>query len=192
MVDTSLHISLGVVGRQECVVVRFTFLLRFSKSGETCCGKGVRVVLLDPSCHFFAHITTEIEALARAWGTHEATEFHGAFGEIRDLEAAYFAIPLRRRMNDGFELLAQCIDGNGVVDVEESGAEDVGGRARPVRKGILDEVTERDNEAAKVPDFDDNVGGCDLFDTAPFSFNNDDVIDPDRLGDCDLKTGEKI
>jgi len=113
-------------------------------------------------------------------------------GEIRDLEAAHFAIPLWRPVNDGFELLAQFSDGNGVVNIEESGAENVGGRTSPVRKGVLDEVTERDNEAAKVPDFDDNVGRCDLFDAAPFSFDNNNVVDPDRLSDCDLKTGEKV
>ncbi len=51
-----------------------------------------------------------------------------------------------------FELLAEGFDGDGVVDVEEGGAHDVGGLAGPVLEGVFDEVGERDDEAAEVPD----------------------------------------
>ena len=95
-------------------------------------------------------------------------------------------------MNDGFELLTESFDGDGVVDVEEGGAHDVGGLAGPVLEGVFDEVAEGDDEAAEVPDADDDVGGVDLFDAAPLALNYDDVVDADGFGEGDLKAGEEV
>ena len=61
-------------------------------------------------------------------------------------------------MNDAFELFAQVFDGNGVVDVKKGGSHDIGGLARPVLKRVFDEVAQRDDKAAEIPNFDDDVG----------------------------------
>ncbi len=95
-------------------------------------------------------------------------------------------------VDDGVELLAEGVDGDGVVDVEEGGAHDVGGLAGPVLEGVFDEVGERDDEAAEVPDLDDDVGGVDLFDASPLALDDDDVVDADGLGDGDLEAGEEV
>ena len=95
-------------------------------------------------------------------------------------------------MNDDIELFAQGLDGDGVVDVEESRAHDVGGVACPVLEGVFDEEAQGDDEAAEIPDFDDDVGRVDLFDAAPLALNDDDVIDVDGFGECDLEAGEEV
>src|SRR5271168_1727590 len=95
-------------------------------------------------------------------------------------------------MDDGFELLAEIFDWNGVVDVEEGGAHDVGGLAGPVLEGVFDEVAQGDDEAAEVPDADDDVGGVDLFDAAPLALDYDDVVDAKGFGDGDLEAGEEV
>jgi len=95
-------------------------------------------------------------------------------------------------VDDGFELLAKSFDGDGVVDVEEGGSHDVGGLACPVLKGVFDEVVERDDEAAQVPDADDDVGGVDLFDATPFALNYYDVVDAKGFSESDLEASEEV
>jgi hypothetical protein len=95
-------------------------------------------------------------------------------------------------VDDAVELGAEGFDGDGVVDVEEGGAHDVGGVAGPVLEGVFDEVAEGDDEAAEVPDLDDDVGGGDLFDAAPLALDDDDVVDADGFGEGDLQAGEDV
>jgi len=54
-------------------------------------------------------------------------------------------------MDDGLELFSQVIDGNGVVDVKEGGAEDVGGLTGPILKGVFDEVVQGNDEGGGDP-----------------------------------------
>src|SRR5713101_2748240 len=61
-----------------------------------------------------------------------------------------------------------------------------------VLEGVLDEVAQGNDEAAEVPYFDDDVGRVDLFDTAPFSLNDDDIVDADGFGDGNLETREEV
>ncbi len=160
--------------------------------GEAGDGEGVGVVLLDPLGHLFADEAAEVEALAGVAGAHEAADLHGAVGEVGDLQDAGSLVPERRGVDDGVELLAQGFDGDGVVDVEEGGAHDVGGVACPVLEGVFDEEAEGDDEAAEIPDFDDDVGRVDLFDAAPLALDDDDVIDVDGFGEGDLEAGEEV
>ncbi len=95
-------------------------------------------------------------------------------------------------MDDGVELLAEGFDRDGVVDVEEGRSHDVGGLAGPVLEGVFDEVGEGDDEAAEIPDLDDDVGGVDLFDAAPLALDDDDVVDADGFGEGDLEAGEEV
>ena len=160
--------------------------------GETRRGECVGVVLLDPRGHFFANEAAEVEVLAGVAGAHEAAELHGALGEVGDLKAADLPVPEWRGMDDRVELLSQGLHWDGVVDVEKGGAHDVGGVAGPVLEGVFDEVAERDDEAAEVPDLDDDVGRVDLFDATPFALNDDDVVDADGFGEGDLEAGEEV
>jgi hypothetical protein len=160
--------------------------------GEAGGGEGCGVVLLDPGGHLFADEAAEVEVFAGVARAHEAAKLHGPVGEVGDLEAADLLVPERRGVDDGFELLAEGFDGDGVVDVEEGGAQDVGGLAGPVLEGVFDEVAQGDDEAAEVPDADDDVGGVDLFDAAPLALDYDDVVDTEGLGDGDLEAGEEV
>ena len=169
--------GLGVRGGQGCVA-----------DG----GEGVGVGSLDEGGHLFADEAAEVEVFAGVAGADEAAKFHGAVGEVGDLESADFLVPEGRGVDDGVELLAEGFYGDGVVDVEEGGAHDVGGLAGPVLEGVFDEVGERDDESAEVPDADDDVGGVDLFDASPLALDDDDVVDADGFGEGDLETGEEV
>ena len=56
-------------------------------------GECVGVVLLDPGGHFFADQASEIEVVAGVAGADEATQLHGAVGEVGDLQAADPVVP---------------------------------------------------------------------------------------------------
>ena len=64
--------------------------------------------------------------------------------------------------------------------------------ARPVLEGVFDEVVEWDDEAAEIPDFDDDVGRVDLFDATPLALNDDDVVDANGFGEGNLQAGEEV
>ena len=68
-------------------------MLLFRDAGEAHGGEGGGVVLLDPGGHLFADEATEVEAFAGVAAAGEAAEFHAAFGEVSDLQAADSAIP---------------------------------------------------------------------------------------------------
>ena len=162
------------------------------EGGEAGGGEGFGVVLLDEGGHLFADDAAEVEVFAGVAGGDEAAEFHGALGKVGDLEAAYLLVPEWGGVDDGVELAAEDVYGDGVVDVEEGGSHDVGGLAGPVLEGVLDEEGEGDDEAAEVPDTDDDVGGVDLFDSAPLSLDDDDVVEADGFGEGDLEAGEEV
>jgi len=78
--------------------------------GEAGGGEGVGVVLLDPLGHFFADQAAKVEVFAGVARAHETAELHGAVGKVGDLETADLFVPERRRVDDGFELLAKGFD----------------------------------------------------------------------------------
>src|SRR5690606_29128077 len=79
-----------------------------------------------------------------------------------------------------------------VADVEEDGAEDLRGGAGPVLERLADELAEGDDEAALVPDADDDVGAGDLLDASPLVVDDDDVVQADRLRHRDLDAGDEV
>ena len=44
----------------------------------------------------------------------------------------------------------------------------------------------------RSPDFDDDVGGVDLFDASPLALDDDYVVDTDGFGEGDLQAGEDV
>jgi hypothetical protein len=160
--------------------------------GEAGGGEGVGVVLLDEGDHLFADDAAEIEVLAGVAGADQAAQLHGAIGQVGDLESADLLVPEGRGVDDGVELVAEGFDGDGVVDVEEGGAHDVGGLAGPVLEGVFDKKRQWNNQSSQVPDADDDVGGVDLFDAAPLALDDDDVVDADGFGDGDLEAGQEV
>src|ERR1700730_4638755 len=95
-------------------------------------------------------------------------------------------------MDDCLELLSQIFDRDGVVDVKKGGAQDVGGLTGPILKRVLDEVVQRNDEAAEIPYLDDDISRIDLFDAAPFSLNYDNIVDADGFGDGNLQAGKEV
>jgi hypothetical protein len=65
----------------------------FWGAGEAHGGEGGGVVLLDPGDHLFADQAPEVEVFVGVAAAGEAAEFHAAFGEVGDLQAADSAIP---------------------------------------------------------------------------------------------------
>src|SRR5690606_32584280 len=98
-------------------------------------------------------------------------------GDVDDLDAS---VPLAALAEDAAELLAHLLHGRVVADVEEDGAEDLRGGAGPVLERLADELAEGDDEAALVPDADDDVGAGDLLDASPLVVDDDDVVQADR------------
>ena len=63
---------------------------------------------------------------------------------------------------------------------------------RPILERFFDEIAQRHDQAALVPDADHHIGGGDLLDPAEFVLDDDGVLEPDRLGHGDLHAGDQI
>ena len=57
---------------------------------------------------------------------------------------------------------------------------------------MVEEVGERENEAAEVPDADHDVHGADFLDPAPLALNDHGVFDAEGLRECDLDSGDEV
>ena len=79
-----------------------------------------------------------------------------------------------------------------VVHPHKHRAEQTGGGARPVLKRLFDEITQRHDKPAVVPDVDDYIRQSDFLDAAPFALDDDHVVQADRLGHGELEAGEQI
>lgn len=150
------------------------------------------MMLLDESDQLFADCATEIPGGGCVGGGREGADFDGFVGGIGDLQGTDLAIPLRGMVEDSLQFSAERVDGKRIIGIEEDTAEEVGGDTGPILEGSFDEVIDGENEAAQVPDADDDVGEGDFLDAPPFIFDDDDVIDADRLGEGDLEAGEEI
>src|SRR5712692_8936891 len=59
-----------------------------------------RMFLLQEIDELFAHLTAQIESLCARAGTHQATQLHGAFLEVGDLQGGNLSIPFVRLFED--------------------------------------------------------------------------------------------
>jgi hypothetical protein len=150
------------------------------------------MMLLDEGDEFLADFAAEIPRSGGVGGGGERADLDGFIGGVGDLKHADLAIPKWRLMEDSLEFGAERVDGDGIIRMKKDAAEDIGGDAGPILEGPFDEVIDGEDEAAEVPDPDDDVGEGDFLDPAPFVFDDDDVIDSNGLGEGDLKAGEEI
>ncbi len=153
--------------------------------------EGFGVVGADEGEEFFADEAAEAEEGAGVGGADDGAKFGGAFGDVGDLEADGFFVPEVGGFDDAGEFGAEGLDVGGAIDVEEGGAEEVGGATGPVLEGFFHEVGHGDDEAAEVPDADDDVAEGDFLDVAPLAFDDDGVFEADGLGDGELEAGEE-
>jgi hypothetical protein len=113
-------------------------------------------------------------------------------GGVGDLQDAHLLVPQIRRVKDPAKLLADLLDRDGVVGVDEHRAEQIGRDTRPVLKRTFQEVRGRHHEPSQIPDPHDDEGAADLLDPPPPSLHDHDVIQPDRLGQCDLHARDEV
>src|ERR1700733_13340449 len=95
-------------------------------------------------------------------------------------------------MDNAVELLAQILHRNGVVDIKESRAHDVRRLPSPVLDRVFDDIVQGDDQPAEIPDSNDHIGRIDFLDPAPLALDDNDIVNANRLGDCDLQAREKI
>jgi hypothetical protein len=149
-------------------------------------------MLLDEGDEFLADFAAEIPRSGGVSGGGEGADLDGFIGGVGDLKNADLAIPKGRLLEDTLEFSAERVDGDGIIGIEKDAAEDIGGDSRPILEGPFDEVIDGEDEAAQIPDPDNDVGEGDFLDPAPFVFDDDDVIDANGLGEGDLEAGEEI
>ncbi len=87
---------------------------------------------------------------------------------------------------------AHRVDGGRVIDLDVGPSDDVGRRSRPVLEGVLDEVRDRHDQPAEVPETDDDVGERDLLDPTPLLLDHHHVVHADGLAEGDLETGHDV
>ncbi len=152
-------------------------------------GERAGIILLQEGDKALADQATEIECRGGVVGAHDGAKLHGAFGEIGDLQGGSAAVPELGVLENAVKFFTDGRDWERVIHVEEDGADDFGGGAGPVLKRALDEVSERNDESAEIPETHDDVGGFNFFNPAPFAFDDDGVVYADRLRECDLQSG---
>jgi len=153
--------------------------------------EGVRLLAFEVIDEGFACFAAEVPEFAGVARAEERAELDGVFGDVGDDDLLDAAVPARVVFDGGVEMFAEAVDVDGVVGVDEDGAEELGRGACPVLEGFVDDLRERDDESSFVPDTDDDVGGGEFFDASPFAVDDDDVVDADGLGECDLEAGDE-
>src|SRR5699024_7140389 len=78
------------------------------------------------------------------------------------------------------------------VQVEGDSAQQIGSPPRPVLEGGGGEVGGGQDEAPVIPNVDNDIGQCDLFDAPILFFDDDDITDPDGVGESQLHAGEGV
>lgn len=153
-------------------------------------GEAVGIVTLEEGDEAFSDEAAQVKGGGSVVGAHDGAELHGAFGEIGDLKSGGAGVPEFRFAQDAVELLADGLDGKGIIHVEKNSADDFGGGVTPVLKWPFNEVGERNDETAEIPETHDDEGGFDLFDPAPFALDDDGIVNANRLRESDLQTGD--
>jgi hypothetical protein len=102
------------------------------------------------------------------------------------------AVPERRGLHDLDELEADRVDRGGEVDIEQHRADQISRLPGPILERFFDEITQRHDQAAQIPQADHDIGRGDLLDSTRLVLDDDMVVDADRLGGCDLDAGDKI
>src|SRR5580693_4809256 len=108
------------------------------------------MVLLQERDQFLADVTAQVPGLRTSGCAHQSAQFDGALRQVCDLQTAHFSIPHTRRLQNAVQFFAYLFYRNRVVRVEKYSSQQIAGLPGPVLKRLLDEVRERQNQAAQV------------------------------------------
>jgi len=75
----------------------------------------------------------------------------------------------------------------GVVHVHEYRPQQIRCHPGPVLEWFLNEVAQRHDQPPQIPDAHYHECGADLFDATPFTLDNDDIVETDRLRKSELQ-----
>lgn len=113
-------------------------------------------------------------------------------GNVVDDDGLRLLVPERFVLQDAIQLGAKGVDIDAVVSVQDDGAPELGRDFGPVLEWLVEKVGNGQDEPPRVPDFDDDMGGADGFDDAPFLFDDHGVADAHGLRERYEDSAEEI
>ncbi len=132
--------------------------------------------------HCLADFAAQVEGYPSIARAEQAAQFQRVSFLIGDLEYGDAAIPAAVGLHRFDEARSDAFDVRRRIDIEEDGAEQIGRLCSPVLERLFEKIGHRHDHAPIVPDAHHDIGELDIFDAAPFSFDDHHVIQPDRFG----------
>ncbi|GGC08442.1 hypothetical protein GCM10011494_28900 [Novosphingobium endophyticum] len=108
---------------------------------------------------------------------HQQAHLDRLLAAIGHLNGLRPFVPQAMRGNLAGEFLADRGDVHRMIKVEQDRAEQLRPGLRPVLERVLEEALRRHDEPAVIPQAHDHVSSTNVFDAAPFSVEDDDVVD---------------
>src|SRR3990172_1459641 len=137
----------SIAYQQNDCLRNFLYLPQFSPDPW----KGLRVALADEFNEFLPDVAAEAPGGGCIGRADQCAELHRLIRRIGDLQDANFPVPQLRGFEYLLQLLSDCVDRHGVVNVNEDRTEYIGGGAGPILEGFFDEVGNGHDQAALVP-----------------------------------------
>ena len=154
--------------------------------------RSVRVLDLQEREQLFAHLAAQIPEGAWVAGADQGAQFDLVNERVGDLQVCHLAVPERALVQDLHQLVPDWIDRHRTIDMQQHSSDLRAILVGPVLERLFDKIRERHDQSAQIPDANDDIGAGDGFDPSRLTLDDDLVLDADRLGHCNLNTGEKV
>src|SRR4029077_5747592 len=151
-----------------------------------------RVFLLDEGNKRFTNIATQGPELVWIRRTHQSTNLHRGLLCVRNHKCFLALVPRRMRLDLSIKLLPQLIDRQMIVEVQIYRPQNVLRSTRPVFKRLFQKIIDRHDQAPLIPLLNHNIRQGYFLDLPELSFDHDNVIEKDRLSQCQLKPSEQV
>ena len=142
--------------------------------------------------HALAYQATQVERVAGAARTHQQAHLDRTLAGFGHLGHADPAIPQRFAPADALQFSTDRRNRGTIIQPQEGCAEQVSATPRPVLEGVLDEPGQRHHHPPLVPDAYHHVAAADLLDASPLALDDHHIVQPDRLGHCNLQASDQV
>src|SRR3546814_15014563 len=78
------------------------------------------------------------------------------------------------------------------LDVEEHRPQQIAGLPGPVLERLCEEIGNRNDQTAVIPDAHHDISEADILYAAPFALDNHDIVKADGFGKGHLNTGNEV
>src|SRR3546814_64470 len=111
---------------------------------------------------------------------------------LRHLQDRHTLVPARIRGGAFLHLFPDTSDISARIYVEEHRPQQIAGLPGPVLERLFEEIGNRNDQTAVIPDAHHDISEADILYAAPFALDNHDIVKADGFGKGHLNTGNEV